>query len=288
MRYVQLRAFHYVCLFGGFSKAADALCLTQPAISDQIRKLEEEYDILLFSRQGKQILPTEAGKALLDISHRFFDAEAQAQDYLSEKRKITSGTLKIIADSAMHLMDILAEFRNQYPAVSIQIKTGNSESVVEQLKSYDADIGVLGMDVVGSGFASIRLNASELIAFVSRCHPLAKNKSITLRKLAKQTLVLREQGSQTRESMEMFANDRGIKFTAAIEAQGREAVREIVAVGAGVGIVSRAEFGQDPRLVALQISNCEISMQETLICLPERANSKTIAAFFNTAKSRSG
>ncbi|MEE9322462.1 MAG: LysR substrate-binding domain-containing protein [Granulosicoccus sp.] len=286
MRYVQLRAFHYVCLHGGFSKAAVALHLTQPAVSDQVRKLEEAYDILLLSRQGKQVVPTVAGEALLEISHRFFDAEAQAVEYLAERRKVASGTLRIIVDSAIHLSDVLGVFRAKYPTIKIKIQTGNSESVITRLKDYQADIGVLGIELSSDEFVSIGLNNSPLIAFVNLTHPLARNKSITFSKLLKQSLVLREPGSRTRESLELIANERGITLSAAIEAQGREAVREIVAVGAGVGIVSRAEFLQDPRLVPLEISDCEIIMQETLICLPERAQSKNIAAFFEATRER--
>ena len=76
MRYVQLRAFHNVAIHGGFSRAAEALCLTQPAISDQVRKLEEEYDVLLFDRKKKQVTVTAFGKKLLEITHRLFDYRA--------------------------------------------------------------------------------------------------------------------------------------------------------------------------------------------------------------------
>jgi DNA-binding transcriptional LysR family regulator len=79
MRYVQLRAFHHVAIYGGFSRAAEMLFLTQPAISDQVRKLEEEYDILLFNRNKKQVTLTEAGQRLLEITHRMFDTEPCAQ-----------------------------------------------------------------------------------------------------------------------------------------------------------------------------------------------------------------
>ena len=90
MRYVQLRAFHNVAIHGGFSRAAEALSLTQPAVSDQVRKLESEYDVLLFSRQKKQITLTDFGKKLLEITHRMFDVEDQAHVLLSESRALGS------------------------------------------------------------------------------------------------------------------------------------------------------------------------------------------------------
>lgn len=283
MRYVQLRAFHYVCLCKGFSKAADALYLTQPAVSDQIRKLEEEYDTLLFLRHGKRVTPTAAGMELLEITHRFFDAEAQAQAYLAKKRTIANGTLRIVADSAMHLIDIINEFRLRYPEVTIQIQSGNSDTVINRLKKYEADVGVLGTDVSKADYKHLKLNTSPLIAFVGKSHVLAGRRSIKFESLLKQPLVLREQGSRTRSSLESNATERGLTLTPAIEAQGREAVHELVAEGSGVGIVSRAELAQDPRVVPLTISDCKIVMQETLICLPVRADARVIAAFFSTA-----
>ena len=144
MRYVQLRAFHNVAVCGGFSRAAEALFLTQPAVSDQVRKLEEEYDVLLFNRNKKQVTLTQAGHQLLEITRRMFDTEQQALDLLSESRALRAGTLRIVADAAHHLLHILAAFRQKYPSVQISLRAGNTETVITSLYSYEADIGVLG------------------------------------------------------------------------------------------------------------------------------------------------
>ena len=144
MRYVQLRAFHYVAICGGFSRAADALFLTQPAISDQVRKLEEEYDVLLFNRHKKQVLLTEQGKKLLEITNRMFDNEQQALDMLSESRALRSGHLRIVADAAHHLLHILGRFREKYPGIHVTVHAGNTETVISSLFAYEADLGVLG------------------------------------------------------------------------------------------------------------------------------------------------
>ena len=88
MRYVQLRAFHYVAICGGFSRAAEAMFLTQPAVSDQVRKLEEEYDVLLFNRHKKQVTLTETGQRLLEITRRMFDIEQQALSSLIDEQPL--------------------------------------------------------------------------------------------------------------------------------------------------------------------------------------------------------
>ncbi|MGB3815514.1 MAG: LysR substrate-binding domain-containing protein [Shinella sp.] len=284
MRYVQLRAFHNVAIHGGFSRAAEALFLTQPAISDQVRKLEEEYDVLLFNRNKKQVTLTQAGQQLLEVTRRMFDVEQQALDLLSESRALRAGKLRIVADAAHHLLHILAAFRQAYPTVQVSIDTGNTESVITSLHAYEADIGVLGEVPQVKDFEVLKLNSTPIIAFTSRDYPLAGQDRISFADLAKHPLVMRERGSKTRQKLEAMATQCGVTLTPLIEAEGREAVREIVAAGGGIGFVSSAEFGQDTRLVPLQIDAPEMLMDEALICLRERSNGKLVSAFYDLAR----
>ncbi len=284
MRYVQLRAFHYVAISGGFSRAAEELLLTQPAISDQVRKLEEEYDILLFNRQRKQVTLTPSGEKLLAITRRMFDTESQALELLSESRALRAGTLRIVADAAHHLLHIMGEFRAKYPGVKVTIRAGNTETVIESLFSYEADIGVLGEVPSGREFEIIRLNSTPIIAYAAAGHPLAGRASLSFAELAALPLVMRERGSKTRKKLEEGAAKAGVELKFAIEAEGREAVREIVASGAGIGFVSEAEFGNDARLAKIAIEGPPMFMDEALICLTERSQAKAIRAFLDIAR----
>jgi LysR family transcriptional regulator, low CO2-responsive transcriptional regulator len=284
LRYVQLRAFHYVAVCGGFSRAAEALCLTQPAISDQVRKLEEEYDVILFNRHKKQVSLTRAGQHLLEITHRLFEVEKQALELLSESRALRAESLRVVADSAHHMLHILGRFRERYPGVAMVVSSGNSEEVIAQLYDYEAEVGILGEVPQSRDFEVIKLSSTPLIAFTNRDHPLSGRDSITLAELADQLLVLRERGSKTRQSIEAAARARGLTLSPSIEAEGREAVREIVATGGGVGVVSAAEFGQDPRLVPIRLADSDVLMDEALVCLRDRAAGKVIRAFFDTAR----
>ncbi|MCB1464039.1 MAG: LysR family transcriptional regulator [Nitratireductor sp.] len=283
MRYVQLRAFHHVAIHGGFSRAAENLHLTQPALSDQVRKLEEEYDVILFNRRKKQVTLTPAGRRLLDITHRFFEVETQALELLSETRALSAGSLRIIADSAMHLLHVLQPFRARYPKVQLSLRTGNSQEVFDALFNYEADIGVLGEVPQNRDMEVVRLSTTPLVAFAAAGSEAANATSLTLRQLTRYPLVLREPGSKTREKLEEAARRTGVELTAAIEAEGREAIREIVASGAGIGIVSEAEFGHDPRVVRIPLAGETLSMDEALICLRERAGGKVVSAFMEMA-----
>ncbi|MCB1480539.1 MAG: LysR family transcriptional regulator [Rhodobiaceae bacterium] len=285
MRYVQLRAFHYVAVCGGFSRAAEELLLTQPAISDQVRKLEEEYDVLLFNRHKKQVTLTEAGEKLLVITRKLFDNEQQALELLTESRALRSGTLRIVADAAHHLLQVLGRFRESFPGAKVIVWAGNSDSVVQSLYNYDADIGVLGDMSATRDFEVLPLNSTPIIAFAANSHPIASRKKVSFAELADLPLVMREQGSRTRKMLEDGAAQAGVSLTPAIEAEGREAVREIVASGGGIGFVCAAEFGQDPRLTRIEIDAPEMRMDEALICLRERSRGKLVQAFLATARS---
>ncbi|WP_313192584.1 LysR substrate-binding domain-containing protein [Shinella zoogloeoides] len=284
MRYVQLRAFHHVALAGSFSQAARDLSLTQPAISDQVRWLEEEYDVPLFVRKRRQLTLTPAGTRLLAATRRLFDAEGEALDVLQEERSLRAGVLRIAADSVDHVLDVLTVYRERFPGIRIRIVGGNSSSIVEDLLAYDVDIGVLGELADERPFEVLSLNVSPVVLFVARSHPLAGHASLSLQALSTWPLVMREEGSRTRMMVEKLAEAKGIALRCAIEAEGREAVRRIVAAGVGVGMVSQAEFDNDPRLVKIALEGQPLTMHEKLICLKDRRNGKAIQAFFATAR----
>jgi LysR family transcriptional regulator, low CO2-responsive transcriptional regulator len=284
MRYVQIRAFHYVATYGGFSRAADALFLTQPAISDQVRKLEEAYDMLLFNRQKKQVHLTPQGAQLFEITKRFFEVENQALDFLSENKAFTTGTLRIKADSAHHVLGTIQKFRQKFPDIKIEIKTGNSQDVIDDLLSYDADIGVLGTIPKNPNIQVVKLGKSPIIAFTAKSNPLSKHKTLTFEQLGKLPLVMREKGSKTRQKLETAAALDNTTLLPAIEAEGREAVQEIVGSGTGIGFVSQKEFFQDDQFVAIRIKGAPIEMEEAVVNLKERSDGKLIRTFMGMVR----
>jgi aminoethylphosphonate catabolism LysR family transcriptional regulator len=283
MKYVQLRAFHNVALHGGFSRAATAMGLTQPAVSDQVLGLEQDYDVLLFDRQKKQIRLTRKGQDLLELTRPMFEIEARALEFLSESRALTSGTLRVIADSAYHVTGVLSRFRARYPGVHITLRSGNSQEVEQELIAYRADIGVLGRSAKAGKFQSVSLGTTPIIAFAAKGFPDLPDRPLALADLARYPLVFREQGSKTRQKLEDAAKAQGVRLRPVIEAEGREAMREIVAAGGGIGFVSEAEYGRDARLVKIPIKGHVIEMEETVVCVSQRKDVRMIRAFMAMA-----
>lgn len=279
MRQSQLKAFHNVALHGGFSRAAEALLLSQPAISEQVRKLEQDHDVLLFLRDRKRVSLTSEGEQLYILTKRYFEVEQQIEEYMSETRATVEGTLRIIADSAHHVTDILSRFRARYPKVFVSLRTGNTEDVLGALRSYNAEIGVVGSMSPGNDLEVMDLGATQIVAFAAKGTLPAGKQNISLQELSALPLVFREPGSKTRQKIETEALKQGVALVPAIEAEGREAMREVVASGAGIGFVSLAEFGNDDRLESIPLSGVDITMSESLVFMAQRRDVRVIRAF---------
>jgi len=284
MRYVQLRAFYSVARLGGFSRAAEAIGLTQPALSDQVRNLEQQYDLLLFNRRRKQVTLTDAGQRLFDILVPMFEQESRAREFLTESRALTEGAIRIIADSTCHVTDTIRRFQARYPAVRLTLTSGNSQDVLDALAAYRADIGVLGNHVPNGDMTALSLGTSPIIAFARKDFPGLSGPPPDLAQLAKFPLILREKGSKTRQKLEEAALGQHTPLVPAIEAEGREAVRDLVATGIGIGFVSEAEYGHDARLRKIPLSGPAILMEETVVCLKRRADVRVIRAFIGLVR----
>ena len=283
MRQSQLKAFHNVALHGGFSRAAEALLLSQPAISEQVRKLEQDYDVLLFLRERKRVTLTPAGEQLYILTKQYFDVEQQIEEYMSETRATVDGTLRIVADSAHHVTDILSRFRARYPRVFVTLSSGNTESVLEALRSYNAEIGVVGSPSPGNDLEVLDLGATAIVAIAATGTVPDGKTTLSLAELADMPLIFREPGSKTRQKIEAEAERQGVHFKPVIEVEGREAMREVVASGAGIGFVSIAEFGNDDRLVIIPIDGVNITMTESLVYMGQRREVRVIRAFMEFA-----
>lgn len=196
--------------------------------------------MLLFNRNKKQVTLIVQGQRLLEITHRKFETEQQALELLTESARCAPARCGSSPTPRTTFCTFWVPFVPRYPGVHVSLRCGNTETVINSLYSYEADIGVLGEVPTGRDFEMLKLNSTPIIAFVSSAHPLAARKSLTLKQLAQEPLVMRERGSKTRKKLEDLAAASTIELKPAIEAEGREAVREIVASGAGIGFVSAA------------------------------------------------
>lgn len=279
MTSAQLKAFQAVAKYGSFTIAAERMGLSQPAVSDHIKKLETAYATSLFTRQSKGVQLTEVGKKLFAIAERNAETEREAITLLSHAKKLEEGQLTIGADAAVHIIPHIKKFHARFPGINIKLVSGNSSELIEKLKSFTIDFAVAARLPEEQGIAAIRIGRDPMVAIVAARGPLAKRKTITLAELAKHPLVLREVGSTTRAMAVNALSRAGLTYGVALDVEGREAAQEAVAHGLGVALVSAGETMHDPRIKQLMLSDCDDQMSEWLLYLEARAGLRIIAAF---------
>lgn len=281
MRYSQLRAFHFVATYGSFSVAAERLQISQPAVSEQVKKLEQNYDTLLITRQNKKISLTDEGRKILLLTKQLFDVEQQIEDYISESGQELAGSIRIIADSASHVLNILAAFRKKYPKIKVILRSGNSEEVENTLRSFNSEIGIMPNLSKKLDIGTKFLGSSKIIAFGQPEYFDTGKEILKMVDLTKLPIIFREKGSNTRKIIEKEAKIQGVYLKPIIEVEGREAMRELVASGAGIGFVSEAEFVADTRVLKVNIQGDNLIMNETVAFLKQRSNVRVIRDFLS-------
>ena len=278
--HTHLRAFHAVATHGSFTRAAKALHVTQPTLSGQVRELEERYRVKLFTRYGRKINLTDVGRSAFEITRRLFRHEQEVEQLFLAARGLDKGQLNVGADSPYIITPALAAYQRRYPGVRIAIRYGNTAQLMRWMQSQRCDVAILADVPEGpSRVHTLRLRADRLVAFVGVDHPWSERKVVNLAELAGERVILRERGSQTRTIFEQAISDARLSLDNLLEISSREGVREAVAAGLGVGIVSSNELGSDPRFSALRVRDAELINSEYIACLVNRREEQPISAF---------
>ena len=280
MRLTQLRSFHAVATEGSFTRAAQALHVSQPTVTTQVKQLEELYQVELFHRTGRRIRPTEIGERLLQLSRQIFGLEHEAVQVLRDAGELRSGHLRVAAVGPSHVTKMLAAFNQRYPDLNISVGTGNSEDVLTRLLDYSADVGVLAQVLKDKRFVSVPYSEHPIVIFCNANHRFARRRSIRTAELQGEKLILREQGSTTRKAIESALKAAGVQPTVVMEVASREIIREAVLQGLGVAAVSEVEYVPGAGLHAVRISDAQIKTYAHVVCLAERRDMRLIRAFF--------
>ena len=280
--HAHLRSFHAVATHGSFTRAAEMLHITQPTLSGQVKELEERYGTKLFVRHGRRIELTDIGKSAFNITRLMFRHEEEVEHLLQSARALTSGELRVAADSPYIATPLLAQFQRLYPGIQISIQYGNSQQLMSWIESRRCDVAFLPNVPQGDDrLFSIPLPPDRLVVFVSQDHDWAERRSVSIAELVKQRVILREKGSRTRSIFEDAVAQAGHVLKDVMEISGREGVREAVAAGFGIGIVAENELLADSRLRALPVSNAELVHAEYVVCLQEMRSLRVNDAFLD-------
>ena len=236
----QIKVFQAVARHLSYTQAAQTLHLSQPAVSMQIKQLEDNIGLPLFEQMGKKIFLTDAGREFFNYAQEISRLLDEADEVMESLKGVKGGKLAVsVASTANYFATrLLADFSHQHSEVTISLDVTNRRGLLDQLINNDTDLVIMGrpprdLDLVTEPFMD-----NPLVVIASPAHPLAKQKKVSMEALQKETFVVRESGSGTRIAMQRFFSEQGVSLTTGMEMTSNEAIKQAVEAGLGLGIVS--------------------------------------------------
>jgi len=264
----RLELFLAVLDSGGVARAARARNLSQPAVSEHLRGLEAFFGVPLFERAGRGVRPTAAARLIEPFVRQALGLVSSAEQAAIDLRGLRAGAVSVGASTTPGtylLPEVLGRFHTAHPQIALTLRIGDTREVEQWVAAGAVEIGVIGAAPVRPGLAAERWVEDELVAIVARHHKLARRRTVPAAALTGEPYISREEGSSTRAVAERFFAKAGVTLRPVMELGSTEAVREAVAAGLGVSVVSRhAVRTRDPRVVAIRLQ-CRQWVRDLLV-----------------------
>jgi DNA-binding transcriptional LysR family regulator len=283
----QLKAFHRVAAAGSFTKAARELFLTQSAVSQQIRALEDEIGGRLFDRSGKRVRLTGEGEVLLAYAKRLFDLHEEIETLFDDLRKLEKGKIAVGATAVIgtyFMPTVISAYHRQYPGIEIDLRMGNSEQIQRMILDREVDLGVAGMVRKPTTLNSAFIHREELLFVCSPHNPLADRQTVTIAELDRIPFIWREKGTQTLAIVKKwFQENAGDDFPRqTLSLANMEAAKRIVEEGYGVTIIPTSAASREIEaglLKRLKVTGFDLTVDYGLYYPKDRLFSRAAEAF---------
>lgn len=297
MQFSYLRTFVTVIERGGFSAAARALGISQPAVSQQVQRLEEELSVELLRRSRRGVVEiTPFGEILLDFARATLEAYDALREELNRQQGVVAGELRLAASTTPGeyvVPQLLADFRVQYPDVEAAVTVGDTADVVRQVLSGECDLGFIGAPVERPGLALERLAADVVELAVYPEHPFVERERVTWEEVLTQPLIIREEGSGTRYTVEQALTVQGKALSSEsviLTLGSTQAVVQAIRDRLGIGFVSRRAIARVPpaeRLPSVVIEGLTFVRHLFVVYDTTQVTSPLLQAFLAFARERS-
>jgi DNA-binding transcriptional LysR family regulator len=288
MDFDQLETFLEVARSLSFSRAAEKRFRTQPAISSQIRALEEEVGAKLFDRSGGKVSLTSAGKTFQKYVEESLLSRRNVITAMAELERIPRGELVVAANegTSLHILpEVFAEFKRQYPNVSVSIMRSEHAKILEYVIDNTVDFGVVSLPVNDNRMQSVVIHRDNIVVIAAPSHTAAKLKQPRLADLAQFPVVLPKLG-RTRDAIENAFHAQNLKLKVSMELDSSELLKRFVAAGVGIGFIARSNVVEDVRagaLAAASVADLSIRRDLALLFRKDKALSRAALAFIEIA-----
>ena len=289
----QLQVFEAAARLGGYTRAAEALYMTQPAVSMQLRQLEVQAGMPLFDQVGKKVHLTDAGRALYRHAQAILEKVTEATLELEEMRGVRRGQLDItIASTANYFAPrLIAAFCQRHPEVKVTLDVSNREHILARLADSGKDLAIMGRPPEESNLVAHPFLENPLVVIAAPNHALVHARQLKLARVAREPFITREAGSGTRMAAERHFSEHGVTFEAAMEMSSNEAIKQAVQAGLGLGVVSvhtlEMELALD-RLAVLDVEGFPILRHWYVVHRQGKRFSAVAQAFLNFVTSEAG
>ena len=288
MDFDQLEIFLEVARLASFSRAAEKRFRTQPAISSQIRALEEEVGARLLDRSGGKVSLTAAGKLFFKYAEETLERRKIILTEIAETERVPRGEIVVGANegTCLHILpEVFAQFKRDYPNVSVSIKRSDYAKILESILENVVDFGVVSLPVNDNRLQAELIHRDELVVITPPGHPLAARKTVTVAEVAAFPLVVPKLG-HTRDALDTLFYDRHLKPSFAMELDSSELLKRFVAADVGIGFIARSNIEEDIRakaLAAVALADGQIRRDLALVFRKDKSLSRAAKAFMEIA-----
>lgn len=288
MDFDQLEIFLEVARLSSFSRAAEKRFRTQPAISSQIRALEEEVGARLLDRSGGRVSITAAGKLFFKYAEETLERRKIILTEIAETERVPRGEIVVGANegTCLHILpEVFAQFKRDYPNVSVSIKRSDYASILESILENAVDFGVVSLPVNDNRLEAQMIHRDHLVVITAPNHKLSAKKTVSIAEVAAYPLVLPKAG-HTRDALDALFYDRHVKPNLAMELDSSELLKRFVAAGVGLGFIARSNIEEDIRakaLVAITLADVQIRRDLALVFRKDKSLSRAARAFMESA-----
>jgi len=288
MDFDQIETFLEVARLSSFSRAAERRFRTQPAISSQIRSLEEEVGAKLLDRSGGRVALTAAGKVFQKYAEETIEQRRVMMISLAEMHRVPRGEIVVSANEGTCLYilpEVFAEFKRQYPNVAVSVKRSEHQKILEAIIENSCDFGVVSMPIKDKRYTVVPIHRDELVVITPVNHPLSRHAGVTLAEVAEYPLLLPKLG-RTRDALEALFHEHRLKPIVSMELDSSELTKRFVAANVGVGFMPRSNVAEDAKaklLAVLKISDAVLQRDLALVFRTDKALSRAALAFIDIA-----
>lgn len=294
MNLYHLKTFYYTAKCKSLTKAADILCITQPAVTKQIKQLQSYYNLKFLDIIGKKVILTDAGEHLYTIADKIFDMESQAEESIKDFQHFSKGKISILSCEsfgAYYLPYIIKNYNKSNQNINISVIIGHNENIIENTAELNNDIGFISKPIQNPKISVQEILEDNIVCIVPQNYPLSRKDQLEISDIDGCNLIVHEKGSVTRKITENFVRKNKINVNINYEISNNETIKRLVEQGLGVAFISNnmvSEEVKTGRLLSLPIEDKNFKRKYYMIYHSDKYFSKPLKEFLDIVQQWSG